>query len=84
MKHKNLMLALILTADTALSAVAIPAQAAHVLVGINIGVPPPPERVEVIPAARPGYVWAPGYWGWAHRRHVWYSGRWIAARHGYR
>lgn len=40
---------------------------------------PPPPRVEV-PAPRPGYVWAPGYWGWQDGRHVWVEGHWIPAR----
>ncbi|MBN9542134.1 MAG: hypothetical protein J0H77_35740, partial [Alphaproteobacteria bacterium] len=25
---------------------------------------PPPLRYEVVPAPRPGYVWAPGQWRW--------------------
>ena len=25
---------------------------------------PPPPRDEVVPAARHGYAWAPGYWNW--------------------
>ena len=58
---------------------AVPARA-DVRVGVHIG--PPAERVVVAPAARPGYVWAPGYWRWNGRRHVWVDGRWLRTRHG--
>ena len=54
--------------------------AAQVNLEITIGTPPPPVRVEVVPAPRPGYVWAPGYWAWDGHRHVWYRGHWEAER----
>ena len=44
---------------------------------------PPPERVEVVPGPRVGYVWAPGYWGWDRGRHVWVRGHWVRERRGY-
>lgn len=44
---------------------------------------PPPPRYEVVPRARRGQTWAPGYWQWQGRRHVWMSGYWIQARPGY-
>ncbi|MDU8428995.1 YXWGXW repeat-containing protein [Pseudomonas syringae pv. actinidifoliorum] len=45
----------------------------------------PPERViEVEPAARPGYVWARGYWHWNGERYVPVHGHWEAERPGYR
>lgn len=44
--------------------------------------PPPPKR-EVVPAARHGHEWAPGYWNWNGRRYVWVTGHWERARHGY-
>lgn len=50
---------------------------------IRIGEAPPPVRAEVVPAPRPGYVWAPGYWGWQGHRHVWHRGSWMRARPGY-
>jgi WXXGXW repeat (2 copies) len=53
-------------------------------VGIDITVAPPAPRVEVVPAPRPGYVWAPGYWEWRQGAHVWVGGRWMGARPGYR
>ena len=50
---------------------------------VDINTAPPPPRVEVIPAQRPGYLWAPGYWRWEGNRHIWVGGRWMEARRGY-
>jgi hypothetical protein len=44
---------------------------------------PPAEIVEVVPAPRPGYVWARGYWQWNGGRHVWIAGHWEPERVGY-
>jgi hypothetical protein len=43
---------------------------------VDIDVAPPAPRVEVVPVARPGFIWAPGYWNWEGHRHVWVGGRW--------
>jgi hypothetical protein len=48
----------------------------------GIEIMPPPPRVEVMPAQRPGFIWGPGYWAWEHGQHVWIEGRWIQARPG--
>lgn len=56
---------------------------AQVSGAINIRIAPPPLRDEVVPPPRRGYVWAPGYWNWEGRRHVWHGGSWIRARPGY-
>lgn len=48
-----------------------------------VQVAPPAPRVEVVPAPRRGYVWAPGYWNWNGRRHVWVNGAWVRERRGY-
>ena len=56
------------------------AQAATV---IYANVEPPALRVETVPAPRAGYVWAPGYWGYHHRKYVWTNGHYIRERHGY-
>jgi WXXGXW repeat (2 copies) len=50
---------------------------------VDIGVRPPPPRVVVVPAARAGHVWAPGYWRWNGRRHVWVEGHWMRERRGW-
>ena len=61
-----------------LAASALPAAAA-----VYVEVAPPAPRYEVVPAARAGWVWAPGYWEWRHHRHVWVGGHWIRERHGH-
>ncbi|MDR3386604.1 MAG: hypothetical protein P4L92_06080 [Rudaea sp.] len=55
----------------------------HAAVGVVIGVAPPVAPVEVIPAARVGYDWTPGYWHWNGYRHVWVSGYWLRSRPGW-
>jgi hypothetical protein len=50
---------------------------------VDVDLAPPPPRMEAVPVAQPGYVWAPGYWSWAGHRHVWMPGHWIADRPGY-
>jgi hypothetical protein len=74
---RNLSLSLLLAA----TAFAAPAYA-HVSLNINVG--PPAPQYEVVPTIAPGYVWAPGYWGWSGERHVWVRGRAIVQRDGYR
>ena len=61
----------------------IPTQAvAQVGINIVIGNAPPPVRYEVVPAARRGYEWAPGYWNWNGQKHVWVRGHWERERVG--
>ena len=50
---------------------------------VFVRVGPPPERVEVVPGPRHGYVWAPGYWNYHGHRHVWVGGHWVRERPGY-
>lgn len=52
-------------------------------VSIDVNIAPPAPRVEVVPAPRPGYVWAPGYWDYHGGGHVWVAGRWVGERRGY-
>ena len=56
---------------------------ARVNFNFDVEVAPPPARVEVVPAPRPGYVWAPGYWALEGGRHVWRGGHWVVVRPGY-
>jgi hypothetical protein len=45
--------------------------------------PPPPPRVEIVPAPprpREFVEWRPGYWRWDGREYVWLSGSWIEKR----
>lgn len=66
-----------------LGTAALPALAAPDL-SIDIEAAPPPPLPEGVPPPRPGYVWAPGFWGWYGDRHVWVDGRWMRECPGYR
>lgn len=65
----------------AIGAVAAPAAQARTYVDIDVA--PPPPRVEVVPAPRAGYVWAPGYWDYNGHKHVWAKGHWVREHHGH-
>lgn len=66
-----------------LGSVAVVPMAAQAAVNVDIRIAPPAPRIEVVPAPRAGYVWAPGYWRWRGHHHVWVGGHWIRERHGY-
>lgn len=69
-------------AVAALGAVhAAPAQARG-YVDVSVRVAPPPLRYERVQVRR-GYVWAPGYWRWNGRQHVWMGGHYVRVRPGY-
>ena len=48
-----------------------------------VSVAPPAPRVEVVPAPRSGWVWAPGHWQWQGNQYVWVEGHWLRERAGY-
>jgi hypothetical protein len=87
MKNTYLKLALVAALGLGFAGATMyaPPASAQVYVTTRVGVAPPPPRYERIPRARPGYVWAPGYWRWDGRvrRHVWAGGYWVHARPGY-
>jgi hypothetical protein len=60
-----------------------PAQAMERDTYVVVRTAPPAPRHEVVPAARRGFEWAPGYWNWNGHRHVWVRGHWERARAGY-
>jgi hypothetical protein len=74
--------ALLMSLCVAGSAVVVPS-IASAGVGIDIDIAPPAPRVEVVPAVRPGFIWAPGYWDYRGHDHVWVPGRYVRERHGY-
>ena len=78
MMKRKLLLATLVAAS--LGFIAIPASAE---VGIYLDVAPPAPHHEVMPSARPGYAWQPGYWQWRDGRHVWARGHWVRERKGY-
>jgi hypothetical protein len=67
----------------AVAAVGIPIAGHAARLVIDVNAAPPPARVEVVPAPRSGYVWAPGYWRWDRGRHVWAKGYWVRERRGH-
>ena len=68
---------------TSIGALTLPTAAqAQAFISVQIG-PPPAPRPEIMPAQRPGYVWAPGHYEWLHGQYVWRRGYWVAARPGY-
>lgn len=50
---------------------------------LQIGVPPPPLRYEVVPQPRRHHIWVPGHWQWNGYQHVWVVGHWERERPGY-
>ena len=80
MTVRNLILGSMLTA----AAVALPAGAQARAVELEVDVAPPAARVEVAPAPRPGFVYAPGYWQYDGKQYTWTEGRFIADREGHR
>jgi hypothetical protein len=75
--------ALLLSLCIAASGAAAPIVASAGVV-VDIDIAPPVLRVEAVPPARVGYVWAPGFWEWRGHEHVWVAGRWMGERRGYR
>ncbi|MDP1840857.1 MAG: YXWGXW repeat-containing protein [Reyranella sp.] len=67
-----------------MSVATAPFMPAAAQINITFGSPPPPVRYETVPAARSGYVWAPGQWQLVNDQYVWTEGRWQQARPGYR
>jgi hypothetical protein len=80
MKRTNAIRSLLLSVSLAGAVLAAPAYAQ---VSFNISIAPPAPYYETVPTLSPGYVWAPGYWGWSGERHVWIRGRGIQQREGY-
>jgi hypothetical protein len=64
-------------------ALAIPRPShAQVAVGISVHIGPPPLRVYAQPICPgPGYIWTPGYWGYADAGYYWVPGVWVIAPH---
>lgn len=55
----------------------------HVVDGVVLVAPPPPQTEVIGDPPQPGYVWIRGYWNWVGDRHVWVQGHWSAPRPGY-
>ena len=50
---------------------------------VEIGVAPPPPRVEIVPAPREGYIYEPGHYVWNGSEYVWTDGQFIQYREGH-
>ena len=57
--------------------------AAHAQYTAIVSVAPPAPRYEVVPAQRPGHVWAPGHYEYRGNNYVWVEGHWLRDRDGY-
>jgi len=80
MKLRKLLLAGLCA--TSLVGIAVPV-VAEAAVGVFLNIAPPENRYEAVPAARRGYIWAPGYWNARGNRHVWQAGHWEKSRSGF-
>jgi hypothetical protein len=50
---------------------------------VEVGAPPPPGRVEIVPADPvKGAVWVDGEWEWRRERWAWLAGRWVVPPSG--
>src|SRR5215469_11906794 len=58
---------------------ALPFASSFAQVGISVNIAPPVLPVYEQPLApAPGYIWTPGYWGWATGGYYWTPGVWVA------
>jgi hypothetical protein len=80
MKTRNLVAAMALAAGS-LGFAAVGQAAKYV--EFEVAVPPPPERVEVVPAPRAGYTYEPGHYAWNGSAYVWIDGQFIRNREGH-
>jgi hypothetical protein len=83
MQRKTLVGAAIAATLLALGAGAQAADYTRTVTTTTITVAPPAPRHEVIPAARAGWIWAPGHYEWRHGEYRWEEGHWMRERAGY-
>src|SRR5262245_41013540 len=77
--RKSLIPALL--AGTLVAAATPLTSAADSRIELTYGAPVQYQQYEYAPAARPGYVWVPGYRAWDGYHRVWVPGHWERA-HG--
>src|SRR5262252_8074275 len=66
-----MLLAVMILATTALSF-------GEVVFSVSFGPPVLPVYAQPV-APGPGYIWAPGYWGWSGDDYYWVPGTWVIA-----
>ena len=82
MRIRSIALPMLFAAGSALAPSLALAHTHRMVLYVNSA--PPVQRVEVVPAARPGHVWSRGHWVWRNHHYVWVRGHWVRARYGYR
>ena len=78
MKIRNTLGSLAMAAGlfgTATLAIAAPVE-------IEIKTAPPPDRVEVVPAPRPGFIYEKGHYVYEGDKYVWHEGQFLKEREG--
>ena len=73
---------LLAAAVAAIGFAAFPAASQEVIF-TEIDSPPPAMKVEVVPAARVGYYYIPGYWDYQSNSYVWVEGTFVPEHKGY-
>jgi hypothetical protein len=73
---------LLAAAVAAIGFAAFPAASQEVIF-TEIDSPPPAMKVEIVPAARVGYYYIPGYWDYQNNSYVWVEGKFVPERKGY-
>lgn len=81
--RNKLLLGAALAAAFAGFGVAHAAEYSRTITTTTITMAPPAPRHEVVPAAREGWIWAPGHYEWRHGQYVWEEGHWMRERVGY-
>lgn len=62
----------------------VPAAHASPHVSVQVGIGAPVQVAPVVPAARAGYVWQPGYYVRTRFGYEWVPGTWVPAPYTYR
>jgi len=67
----------------AAGALSLPTLGQAAALEFTITTAPPPERVEIVPAPRTGYIYERGHYAWDGNAYVWREGRFFAERQGH-
>jgi hypothetical protein len=81
MKFKSILCSSLLVTSVSMM---FPISQAQAQSAIGVKIAPPAPRYERVPPPRAGFIWTPGYWSYAGRRHVWVPGQFVRVRPGYR
>ncbi len=77
--HLNMKMKFSTIALAALLFAGLPLASSFAQIGISIGIAPPPIPIYEQPyCPTEGYLWTPGYWGYADSDYYWIPGVWVA------